>query len=293
LIGGIEGYWPNTTSLLFGIALAALAFTGVETVSQMAEETKSPEVRAPRALMLMTVTVLVIFGGISIVALSAMTPAELSGEWARDPIAGIADKLEQDPLVTDTVAATLEDLYKPLVAILATTILLIATNAGLLGISRLAFSMGTHQQLPSAFSRIHSRFRTPYVAIILFCLVAILILIPGFFSPNFFEDLGALYTFGSLLSFALAHASILVLRVRRPDAKRPFKVKGCIKIRGHELPVTAIIGFIATFGIWIVILASQPYARLAGISWMVMGLLIYYLYRRHLNLGMMRADEEN
>jgi APA family basic amino acid/polyamine antiporter len=191
LTTGIDGYWPNPAGLVFGIALAALAFTGVETVSQMAEETRHPQARSPRALMLMTVTVLVIFAGISIVALSALTPTEISTEWARDPVAGIAHELPNEGLQT---------LFEPLVAILAATILLVATNAGVMGLSRLAFSMGKQQQLPEALSRVHHRFRTPYISIILFCVIAILILIPGFEEPDFFTDLGGLYTFGALLS---------------------------------------------------------------------------------------------
>jgi APA family basic amino acid/polyamine antiporter len=274
LVGGIEGYWPSLDRLVFGVALAALAFTGVETVSQMAEETRHPQVRAPRALMLMTVTVLILFIGISIIALSAMPTQDLTAEWARDPVAGIAAHLPE----------SLQTIYKPLVGVLAATILLIATNAGLLGISRLAFSMSTHQQIPSALGRVHHRFRTPYVSIILLCLVAILLLIPGFFTPSFFEDLGALYTFGALLSFAFAHASIMSLRVKQPDLSRPFKLGLNIKIKGYEIPSTALLGLIATAAIWVVIIIAQEYARWVGFGWMLLGLFAYYLYRRHKHL---------
>lgn len=269
-IHGTE-YWPNASGLVFGIALAALAFTGVETVSQMAEETRHPQARTPRALMLMTVTVLVIFAGISVVAITAMTPVELSTDYARDPVAGIAANLPYE---------SLQNIYEPLVAILAATILLVATNAGVMGISRLAFSMGKQQQLPSALSRVHHRFRTPYVSIIIFCVIAFVLLIPGFFSENFFTNLGALYTFGALLSFAFAHAAILSLRVRKPDLERPFKLHFNVRIKGRQIPITAVIGLIATVGIWVVIIVLQPYGRWVGLAWMALGLLAYYLYRR-------------
>jgi APA family basic amino acid/polyamine antiporter len=88
---------------------------------------------------MMIVAVLVIFAGISLVTLSAMTPQELATEWARDPVAGIAAKLPLE---------IIQVILKPLVAVLAATILLIATNAGLIGISRLAFSQGTHGLVP-------------------------------------------------------------------------------------------------------------------------------------------------
>jgi len=269
------GNWPSTENLIFGIALASIAYTGIETMSQMAEETKQPEKRVPRALIMMIVAVLVIFAGISLVSLSAMTPDELASEWARDPVAGIAAKI---PI------ALISDILKPLIAILAGTILLIATNAGLIGISRLAFSLGTHNLQPAILSRVHHQFKTPYISIILFSVVALLILTPGFFATNVFENMGALYAFGSLLAFMFAHASILSLRARKPEMERPFKLGWNIKIKGRQMPISAIIGLLATAAIWIIILITQPYSRWVGIIWMVVGLIIYYFYRRKRNL---------
>jgi APA family basic amino acid/polyamine antiporter len=269
-----EGNWPSMGNLIYAVALSALAYTGVETVSQMAGETRHAQARAPKALMWMTITVLVIFAGVSIVALSAMPPHELTGEWARDPIAGIAFHLPP----------TFQPIYQPLVAVLAASILLIATNAGVLGISRLAFYMGENHQLPSDLSRLHPRSNTPYISIALFGLIALLLLIPGFFSQHFFTDLGAIYVFGSLLSFTLAHLSILALRIKQPLKSRPFKIPLNIRAKGYDLPLTSIIGLITTFAIWIVILITEPYSRIVGFVWMGLGFLIYYFYRRRANL---------
>lgn len=282
-----EGNWPTTQNLIFGIAIAALCFTGVETVSQLAEETRQPAKRIPQAYILMIVAVLVLFAGISIVALSAMTPQVLGDPvdgWARDPVAGIAANLP---------SATLQSIFAPLVAILAATILLTATNAGLLGISRLTFNLSSHRQLPAVLNRIHHRFRTPYVAIVLFCVVAILILTPGFYAADFFADLGALYVFGSLLCFALAHAAVLSLRVKLPDSPRPFKLGWNIRVRERELPMTTILGLTATSIIWTVIVILQPYSRWVGLIWMVCGFIIYYLYRRKEHLPLTRTSESH
>lgn len=288
--------WPDTKHLLFGIALASLAYTGVETVSQMAEETRRPHFRIPRALLLMMITVLVMFSSISLVTFSVMDPDELVKNWAKDPIAGIAHNLPQQlgtraleeplfaPFYTE-LAEFLSFILPPLVAILAATILLIATNAGLMGISRLVFSLGKNKQLPLIFSRIHHRFKTPYVSIIVFTLIAILILLPGFFSPYFLVSLGALYTFGSLLSFSFAHASIITLRLRMPELYRPFKLGLNIRISGKELPLTALLGLIATFSIWLIIIITQPsYSRWVGFGWIGAGLLLYLLFRWHSRL---------
>ena len=275
--------WPTPGNLIFGIALASIAYTGIETMSQMAEETKQPEKRVPRALIMMIVAVLVIFAGISLVSLSAMTPQELASDWARDPVAGIAAKL---PI------ALLSDILKPLIALLAGTILLIATNAGLIGISRLAFSLGAHRLQPAILSRVHHQFKTPYISIIIFSIIALLILTPGFFAANTFKNMGALYAFGSLLAFMFAHASILSLRAKKPELERPFKLGWNIRIRGRELPISSIIGLLATTTIWIIILITQPYSRWVGIIWMVVGLIIYYIYRRKEHLPLTHVPKK-
>jgi len=295
LIHNIKFYWPSWESLVMGVALAAVAYTGVETMSQMAEETKQPAVRVPRALILMTITVLVLFSGVSTIALSAMTPQELATEWATDPVAGIANAIslaitpeqlasglslgQEAVIIVTWLLNGLREVLPALVAILAASILFLATNAGLMGISRLAFSLGRYQLIPPQLSRVHQRFKTPYVSIMLFGIVAITILIPGLFAPDVFVDLGALYVFGSLLSFTFAHAAIIALRVKSPDLNRPFKLGWNIKFRNREIPVTAILGFLTTAVIWLVVMYTQPIGRWVGLAWMAIGLIIYILYK--------------
>jgi len=284
LVHRIIANWPTFDNLILGIALASIAYTGIETMSQMAEETRQPEKRVPKSLVMMIVTVLVVFAGISLVSLSAMTPQELASEWSRDPIAGIAANL---PVVL------LRVVLKPLIAILAGTILLIATNAGLMGISRLAFSLGSHRLVPPVLSRVHYQFKTPYVSIILFSIIALFILSPGFFAADVFKNMGTLYAFGSLLAFMFAHASILSLRARKPELPRPFKLGWNIRLKGYEMPVSAILGLAATSIIWLILLVTQPYSRWVGLVWMVAGLIIYYLYRRKKHMPLTHTPGEH
>jgi len=302
LLSRITIYWPEPGQLIFGLALASIAYTGVETISQMAEETRRPAFRVPRALMLMAVTVLVIFFGISLVAFSTMSPVELASQWARDPVAGIAHNLplklmerQMEGPVSSVLfiwfAEMMEKVLPPLVALLAATILLLATNAGLIGISRLAFSLGRGKQLPFVFSRLHHRTKTPYISLIIFTLIAILIIVPGFFSPRFILSLGALYVFGSMLTFAFAHASIISLRLRYPHLARPWKASPDLKIEGKEIPITAVFGLLFTLFVWLFILFTQPFSRWAGLGWMLAGLVVYLVYRRYCHLPLTSTPE--
>lgn len=304
----VIGNWPSTYNLILGIAIATLAYTGVETISQLSEEARHPTISAPRAMILMIAVVMILFTTISVAAFSTMTPAEMASQWARDPIAGIAHGLSM-AIVPEEIAAGLSSnpagiivitaffagilkLLPILVAVLATTILIIATNAGLMGISRLTFSLGRFQLIPLALSKVHHKFKTPYRSVILFSSVAILLLIPGFFAPQTFVILGGLYVFGSLLAFSLAHASILRLRIKNPELSRPFKLRGNIKIRGYELPITAILGLVATSVIWFVVVIMQPYARWVGFGWMAFGFIIYLVFRYRKHLPLVRSAQE-
>jgi len=304
----VIGNWPSTHNLILGIAIATVAYTGVATISQLSEEARHPTISAPKAMILMIAVVMILFSGISVAAFSAMTPAEMASQWARDPIAGIAQGLSM-AIVPEEIAAGLSSnpagiivitaffggilkLLPVLVAVLATTILIIATNAGLMGISRLTFSLGKFQLIPLVFSRVHHKFKTPHRAIIFFSLVALLLLIPGFFAPGTFIILGGLYVFGSLLTFALAHASILRLRIRHPELPRPFRLRGNIKFMGAELPVTAILGLVFSSAIWLTVVTTQPYARWVGFGWMAFGLITYFIFRHRKKLPLIRVAPE-
>jgi APA family basic amino acid/polyamine antiporter len=301
------GNWPTAGNLVFGIAIAALCFTGVESVAQHSEETRRPERKMRQTYILMVLTVLVLFAGTSLVALTAMTPQELGDPelgWARSPVAGIARAVAA-AVVPETIAGGIQsasardfvirlvagfrDVLPGLVGVLAAGILLMATNTGILGMARLTYSLSKQRQLPATLSRVHHRFRTPYVAVILFCAVAVMVLVPGFLGGGFFANLAALYVFGSLIVFASAHASILRLRVVRPAMARPFRLAGNIRVKGHEFPITAILGLLFTSIIWWIVVVVQPYSWWIGVAWLGAGLLGYYLYRKSQGLPLRRA----
>jgi APA family basic amino acid/polyamine antiporter len=163
----------------------------------------------------------------------------------------------------------------PWVGILAATILFIATNAGIIGVSRLAFSLGQHRQLPRVLGRVHPTRLTPYVAIIFFGVIAVILILPGSI-----DLLAQLYTFGSMISFTAAHLSVVVLRFKEPDLERPFRPPLNIPVRGTTVPLTSVIGGIATFTVWCIIVYYQPQSRVIGFAWMAVGLVAYVIFRK-------------
>ena len=146
-------------------------------------------------------------------------------------------------------------------AILAATILIIATNAGIIGVSRLTYSMGQHRQLPEAIRRVHPRFNTPYVAIILYSVIAIVLMIP----PGAIAFLGNLYAFGAMLSFTLAHASVIQMRRKLDSADLPWRGPLSFRVGSYDLPLFAVLGLLGTGASWLVTVALHlPRRRRAG-----------------------------
>ena len=162
---------------------------------------------------------------------------------------------------------------------LAATILLVASNAGLIGISRLSWSLAEHHQLPGAFASLFGRGRTPAVAIVFFAALAIVLILPG--EATF---LGNLYSFGALLSFTIAHVSLVALRYRDPDHERPYRAPWNVRLRGQYVSMTAILGGIGTFGAWVSLVVLHAPARYVGLGWMTVGLAGYLIYRRRLGV---------
>ncbi|HEX4106582.1 MAG TPA: universal stress protein [Solirubrobacteraceae bacterium] len=270
------GSVPSWSQVIFALSLAMLAYTGIETVSNMAEEARDPGSDVPKAVNYVLIAVLAVYAGISVVALSALPvihPAHhaaytlLGTTFQNDPVLGIISRLG--------LHGTVLKIAQYYVGLLAATILLIATNAGLIGISRLSWSLAEHRQLPPVFSRLHSRYRTPWFTIIFYAGLASTLILYG--NTNV---LGNLYSFGAMLSFTTAHISIVALRVKDPGRERPYRMPGNFWFRGYQIPYTAILGAIGTFAAWISVVILHSEARVVGVPWMIFGLTFFVIYRR-------------
>ena len=275
------GVAPTWANLAIAIPVAMLAYTGVETVSNLAEEARDPARTVPNAYKLVGAAVFAIYFTLPLVALSALPVEEIDGElttrlalppdeggYANDPVLGVVENLGLSGIVLDAA-----EIY---VGILAATILFIATNAGVIGASRISYSMATYRQLPERFRRLHPRFKTPVLALVLFAGIApVLVILPG--DVNF---VGTLYSFGATLSFTIAHAAIITLRATKPDLDAPFRARPNLRIGGVDWPLFAIFGGLATGISFLVIVVQNAATRWVGIGWLVAGFVVYALYRR-------------
>jgi basic amino acid/polyamine antiporter, APA family len=272
---------PTLSDFLIAIPVGMVAYTGIETISNMAEEARDVGKTIPRGMAGVVVAVFAIYAFLPAVALSALPvengetllaqPTE-EGGYADDPILGVVENIE---------LGALQGAAEVYVGILAATILFIATNAGMIGVSRLTYSMGQYRQLPERLRVLHPKFRTPYVAIVVFGLVACLTIVPGQA-----EFLGTIYAFGAMLSFTIAHMAVIALRVKQPDTERPWRGPGTLRVRGLELPLFAVFGGLGTGIAFVVVTILNVETLVAGSIWLAIGLSIYVLYRRRQGLAL-------
>jgi APA family basic amino acid/polyamine antiporter len=275
------GTAPTWGDAALGVAVGMVAYTGIETISNMAEEAKKPFARTiSRGVGATVAAVIGLYALLPAIALSAMPvtqnasgeyTTELGTKFADDPVLGIVENIGLSPGLTDVMR-----IY---VGVLAAVILLIATNAALIGVSRLTYSMGHYRQLPERLRQIHPRYRTPYIAILVFSGAAILTVLPG--KTAF---LATMYSFGAMLSFTIAHVSVIRLRQRRPELEREWKAPINVRAFGFELPLVAVFGGLGTFTAWVVVMALDPPTLAVGGGWMALGMALYVLFRRHQRL---------
>lgn len=274
------GEAPTWGNLALAVPVAMLAYTGVETVSNLAEEVRDPLRSVPNAYKLVALAVFAIYFTLPFVALSALPVKLVDGEYktllglppeeggfANDPVLGLVENLGLSGLLLDA-----SRIY---VGVLAATILFIATNAGVIGASRISYAMATYRQMPERFRRLHRRFKTPALALVVFAGVApILIILPG--DTNF---VGTLYSFGATLSFTVAHVSLIRLRMKDPEDV-PYRARPNLRARGVDWPLFAMLGALGTGVSWVVIVIENAATRWTGLGWIAVGLVGYAFYRR-------------
>jgi APA family basic amino acid/polyamine antiporter len=275
------GTAPTWNSLAFALPIAMIGFTGLEKVTSLAGLAKHPEKTVPDSVRTSVFTVIVVYAAVATAATSAFpvhpdpnAPAgyssELTTTWLDAPLIGLATAIGSQ---WGSVAA---DVLRFIVGITATLILLLAITTSFSGAGRLSVGMGERLQLPAVFASRSRRSLQPTAALVGIGVLAVgALVIASFFEGEEVLSLASIYSFGILIAFTLANASIVWLRISEPDMPRPFTMRGNVWIKGKRIPLTAVAGALAAFGAWVIALGTHPGARDVGVLWMVAGLLIY------------------
>jgi basic amino acid/polyamine antiporter, APA family len=272
------GNTPSLPNFLYAVTIAMSSYLGIEVVSQSAGETRNAGTNIPRAVFLISIAVVAATLAYSTLALGVVPyQAMLSNPTAVNyPVSFIASMLPFGWVLGG------------LTAVLGISVLLVAANAGVVGISRIAYSMSEGGAIPKIFSRIHSKYRTPYIAIIIFSSFAVAIVVA--FSAQL-DVLAEMYNFGALIAYMIVGLSLISLRNKEQSLVRPFKTPWSVRIGGlrpdsngmrkqYEIPVIAVGCFAADLIIWLLVVILHPVGREVGTLWIVLGLMLYYIYSR-------------
>jgi basic amino acid/polyamine antiporter, APA family len=263
------GSTPTWGDTVFALGVATVVFTGLESASGLSGELAVGRRGLKRLVGATAITVLVVYTGIGIVAISALpvvgNATSLGRNFLEAPMIGIAESFD-----TQWLADTL----KYVIAAAAATTLIAAANSAMMGLSRLAYSLSTNRQIPSAMGRLHPTRATPFVVIAIAAVLAAALTV-----PQDLELLVGIFAFGALLGLTIAHLSIVVLRSKEPTRRRPYRMPGAVRLGGRELPLPAVAGAVFSAAVWIGLVVTHNGARWVGSAWLVGGLAMYLIYR--------------
>jgi len=278
---------PSLSQFAFGSSLAIIAFVGLETISQVAQETRRPATIIPRTSIGLVISVLLFAMAFSVLAVGLVHPTEFRGHEG-DPVALIASKIP----VIGIVAA-------PLTAAIGALIVFISANSGVVSSSRLSYSMSQFDLLPAWFSRVSKRFATPARAVVVFGGVALLQTIFAFFTPGqpgksaAIDVLADLYAFGATTGYLLVFISLFVLRLKDPFTPRPYKMPLNIRMtyKGNQVwfPVLGLLGFLGVLFFLVMVILTHQYARIIGPLWIAAAVVLFIVYRRKRGLPMFKT----
>jgi APA family basic amino acid/polyamine antiporter len=264
------GMAPSWHGILFALPLAMLAYTGLETVANLAEEAREPGVNLPRSLFSALGLVVIVTVLIAVIGISAFPPhdgkTQLGTDWIKAPLLGI----------TVVIGAHLPHwlwlVLRGIVGVSGALVLLASVTTAMGGSTRLAYSLGEHGQIPRAFGRLNRRTLVAPMSIVAVAAVAIAFVVGASLVHDPVGSLASLYSFGVLLAFTAAQLAVIRLRLRRPDLKRPFVVPWTV----GRVPVPSAVGAVLTAAVFVVAMVTHPGARYAGPGWLALGLVIYF-----------------
>ncbi|HVX33211.1 MAG TPA: universal stress protein [Solirubrobacterales bacterium] len=265
---------PSLRDLIYAAVIAMLAYAGIEAASDLAPDIEVGRRDLKRIAGLGALAVPLVYAGMAAIALMAVPvvagphgpETALGHQYIQDPVLGVVSAFHPH---------WLSRLMRWVVALVAAPVLFWAATTSMLGVSRHTYTLAINRQIPSWLGKLERRRATPYVAITICGLIAL-----GLVVPTNIKVLAGLYAFGATLAITIAHLSIIRLRVKMPDARRPFRIPWGMAWGTAELPIPAMIAALASGAAFLSVLAFHSTARWVGIGWMAFGLTFYVVYRK-------------
>jgi basic amino acid/polyamine antiporter, APA family len=287
---GVEPTWH---SLVFALPVAMLAYTGLETLANLAQEVREPGKTMPRSLfggLGAAVLVSVVVGIVGIAAFPAVNgphpvTTQLGSDWVRAPLVGIVAAFEGE------LPSFLVDVLRVVIGLTGAGILIAAATTSISGIARVVYSLGRHQMLPHAFGTFARRSTLPPAAILGAAAVSSTLVILAASVGGEVRFLGSLYSFGVLITFTIAQAAVVRLRFTEPDLARPFVAPFNLLVRGRPVSLAPLVGIPLTAALWGVSFATHDAARIGGPAWLALGAALYVGARRRRGSGLLERVE--
>ena len=245
------------SGILIAMGLTAIAFQGYEIIAQSGEEVVNPGRNIPRAMFGAIGIVVAIYMLVAFVLLGAVQTPDGSPSWQ---FLG----LYQEQAVVEASAKLMP--YGSVILLIAGLMsTLSALNATIYSSSRVSFAMGRNRDLPGFFGQVHPVRRTPHRAILisggLVILMALLLPI---------RDVASSADIMFMLMFMMVNITVVVLRRKRADVPRPFRVP--------LMPLFPVLGVLFQLVLSIYLFNLSPIAWYAALIWIGLGVVFYLTY---------------
>jgi APA family basic amino acid/polyamine antiporter len=265
------GSHPSWKGLGFALPVGVVACAGLESASGLAAEVRATPAQLRRLINWSAFAIVLVYVGISIIGIGALPVhggvPELGARHLNAPVLGIVEAFRPKGV---------GDVLKYVVGLAGAGALILTAAAAMLGVSRVGYGLATNRQIPSFVGRLSPRFGSPWIVIGAAALGAAGLVIP--------RDLGLLvgiYAFGALVAFTIAHLSVLRMRFREPERDgRAYLIPWSVQVRGAALPISALIGLLASVAGWLALVIFHQGARYVGVGWLLLGVVLYVAYRK-------------